>query len=97
MKTYISGPMTGIPDFNFPAFHAVAKKLRDNGVEVVNPAELNPTGTSWGDCMRRDITELMTCHTILMLKGWQKSEGAKLERYIAERLWMGIVYEELVL
>jgi hypothetical protein len=31
--------MSGIPQFNFPAFNAAAKKLRDEGLFVFNPAE----------------------------------------------------------
>jgi len=39
MKLYVAGPMRGIPEFNFPAFHAAASKLRAEGHYVFNPAE----------------------------------------------------------
>ena len=41
MRVYISGPMSGLPELNFPAFHAAAASLRAKGLDVVNPAEIN--------------------------------------------------------
>lgn len=46
MKIYLAGPMRGYKDFNFPAFFAEAKKLRDLGHEVFNPAERDTV--EWG-------------------------------------------------
>lgn len=38
-RVYLAGPMRGLPDFNFPAFHEAATDLRRVGFEVFNPAE----------------------------------------------------------
>lgn len=38
-RIYIAGPMTGLPDFNFPAFNDMAAILRGLGYHVENPAE----------------------------------------------------------
>lgn len=93
MTIYIAGPMTGLPDLNFPAFHAAAATLRAAGWNVANPAEINPDPTmAWADCMRRDITALMDCDSILMLPGWPTSKGASLEFRIAFDLGMAVYY-----
>jgi hypothetical protein len=92
MKTlYVSGPMTGLPDLNFPAFHAAAAKLRAAGFAVVNPADLNPDpAATWAQCMRADIKALCDCDGLALLPGWQDSRGAKLEKHIAEALAMDV-------
>lgn len=91
MTIYIAGPMTGLPDLNFPAFHDAAAELRAAGFKVVNPAEINPDHTmAWADCMRRDIKALMGCDCIVLLPGWMDSRGARLERHIAVQLGMQV-------
>ena len=74
MKLYISGPMTGVPQYNFPAFDAAASHARAQGYEVINPAEEDgqdiredcmdsPTGKeeigqTWGEALSRDVKTL---------------------------------------
>jgi Tfp pilus assembly protein PilX len=87
---YISGPMSGLPDHNFPAFHAAAAALRARGWDVVNPAELSPGTTDWAACMRADIKALCDCADLALLPGWAQSKGAQLELHIAHRLGLHI-------
>ncbi|MBC2692604.1 DUF4406 domain-containing protein [Pseudomonas sp. MBT-1] len=88
---YLSGPMTGLVDLNFPAFHAMAARLRAAGHAVINPAEIDHPTKDWSDCLRRDIVALMECYTLATLSGWEHSKGARLEVIIAERLGMTVV------
>lgn len=86
MRVYIAGPMTGLPDLNFPAFNRAAELLRAAGHVAINPAEINPDPTTqWQACMFRDLEALDTCAAILMLPGWENSPGAQIERLWAKR------------
>jgi len=96
MKLYLAGPMTGIPQLNYPLFQAEAARLRQLGYEVVSPAEINANAEDgWVPCMRRDIAELVKCDGIALLPGWQKSRGAQLAYHIALQLglWRLMAHE----
>lgn len=57
MRIYCSGPITNIPDHNRAAFDAAAKRLREQGHFVINPAELSLTfGTA--DAVARSFNDL---------------------------------------
>lgn len=93
-RIYIAGPMTGLPDFNYPAFHAAAGTLTAAGYEAVNPADTekeNTTGApqSWSWYMRRALTLLLTADGVALLPGWDQSRGARIEEELAGRLGMG--------
>lgn len=94
MRLYISGPMTGYPDFNYPAFEAAAARLREAGFEVVSPHEVNPADGvehAWEWYLRRDIVALMECDGVVVLPGWEKSKGARVETDLAGVLGMNVV------
>lgn len=104
LKFYLAGPMSGLPQFNFPAFHKAAKALRARGFDIVSPAELDgaeveaeamkspdgeigPTrkmcGLTWADMLARDVKLVADeVDGIILLPGWEKSRGAKLECYV---------------
>lgn len=91
---YLSGPMTGLPDYNRPAFARVAEQLRAEGKSVFNPGDIGPKDNimprAW--YMRRDLEALMKSDSVYVLPGWGDSEGAKLEIAIAKELELPIVF-----
>ncbi len=86
MNIYLSGPMSGIEDHNFPLFFEAHKVLTDDyNYNVVNPAELGQQeGWSWSQYLRRDIKFMVEqCDKICLLDGWWSSKGALVELVIA--------------
>lgn len=88
MKIYLAGPMRGYQEFNFPAFHAAAARLRAQGHEVFNPAEndekIIAAEGKEAITQRRvfldDTAWICTeAEGIALLPGWRKSKGAKAE------------------
>lgn len=89
---YVAGPMTGLPDFNYPAFNAAAKKLRAMGHTVFNPAESPaPACGTYQGYLRLGIAQLVQCECIVLLPGWSDSTGARIERFLAWVLGMEVV------
>lgn len=83
-KTYVSGPMAGRPENNFPLFKRVTQWLRDQGREVVCPTECTAVGgESWSDYLRADLIAMLSCDHIILLQDFYKSRGATLEALIA--------------
>lgn len=90
-RLYISGPMTGWADYNYPAFAEAASVLRAAGYDVASPHETDFTDTpeierTWDFYMRRAIALMLTCDAVAVLPRWQHSRGAALEVHIAVKL-----------
>jgi len=93
---YISGPMTGYDDLNYPAFDYAARELRFNCENVISPHEINSLDNtdSYAECLRKRLFALLLCDTIYMLDGWCGSKGATLEHHIAITLGMRRLFQE---
>lgn len=93
MKIYIAGPMSGLVEFNRPAFMFTAAKLTGRGHTALNPAIL-PDGLSQAEYMDICLAMLRCADAIFMLRGWEKSAGARAENALAEKLEMEIIFQE---
>jgi len=87
MTIYLSGPMTGIPNYNIEEFNKYAKKYRDLGFTVISPPELGTVG-SYAYLLRNDLKHFLSADIdrVYALRGWRSSKGATLEILIARRL-----------
>lgn len=97
MKFYLSGPMTGLPQFNYPLFAEVSTKLRAAGLTVFSPHEaLGGHGDrTREEYMREDLKQLLECDAIILLPDWEKAAGAILEVDIADQCGLDVyVYRD---
>lgn len=84
-RVYLMGPMTGYEDFNRPAFRRMTELLREQGVRVTSPDELDTTdpvsaaSPEWADYLARDLRWLVLAEAGVALPGWEESRGARLE------------------
>ena len=80
---YLSGPMSGYPDFNFPEFEFYCSVLREAGITVQSPHEIDhhETPESRGSLpyevyMQAALDLMEGCKGIILMPGWPQSTGA---------------------
>jgi len=97
MRIYIAGPMTGLPEHNYPAFNAAAAAWREAGWDVENPAEHfgGDQTKTYREYVEVDIVALANCDAIAMLPGWDgpNARGSVWERAIALKFLNIPVYD----
>jgi hypothetical protein len=83
----LSGPISFVPNNNNEKFSNATKKLTSKGYIVINPLELIENESStWEECMKVDLTEMLKCDAVFVLDGWEKSRGATLEVFLSQKL-----------
>jgi hypothetical protein len=104
---YIAGPMSGIEEYNYPAFREAAARLRDYGFVVVSPVELDeaegydpthsPPGfdkpAEYAHFLSRDVQKIVEWEVekIVVLPGWETSGGARTEVTFGQALGLDIL------
>lgn len=90
-KLYIAGPMSGLPEFNYPAFREATEWLVALGHDVEDPStNVNPTPGDYHGWLRAGLTQLIRCEAVALLDGWEASGGARLEVNVAATLGMRV-------
>lgn len=98
VRLYVIGPVTGIEGDNREAFHVAQERLVGAGHAVEIPHDFIKPGTPHDRAMLVSIA-MLTDHYescmigrsfcrrfdgVALLGGWEQSEGARLERQVAE-------------
>jgi hypothetical protein len=100
-KVYISGKITGLVNYKY-YFKEAELYLRSLGYrKIVNPVKVseslakklkvNLQDIEYTTFMNVDIKLLCDCDIVYLLKNWEDSDGAKLEKLIAEKLNIRII------
>ena len=105
MKVYLAGPMTGIPEYNFPAFREAARALRFAGYSVVSPVEMDEedgfdphtqqplTDAEYSAFLARDLQAVAdtAVASVVVLPGWEESRGVQFEVMVARGLGKAVL------
>lgn len=90
---YVAGKITGLPkDQVRNKFDQITSQLNSMGYHVEHPVSVGHDSPSWDEAIRSDIKKMLECDEVHMLPDWQESRGAQLERDIAIRLGIQVVY-----
>ena len=101
MTIFISGPMHGLPDFNYPMFHKAGDYLKAQGKQFLSPAHgrfghpRTPPAQGHRPLahdIRHTLKQLLLCDSILMLPNWRDEDDSWLQRDLANNLNMPIEY-----
>ncbi|MEV0869445.1 DUF4406 domain-containing protein [Brachybacterium paraconglomeratum] len=95
LRIYIAGPMSGLPDFNYPSFDRAEEDLATAGYHPLSPAviaHLSPAdpgvladGLSYEDVLAASLQMLLNADAVALLDDWESSHGARLEVALARR------------
>lgn len=105
---YVAGPMTGYEWHNFPSFDIAKMRLEQMGWTAISPADLDRAvgineQSTMAEClpkmaemMKADVLAILEVDAMFMLKGWERSTGARAEHGLA--VWRGIpiFYQETI-
>lgn len=101
MTVYISGPMSSVPGHNVPAFNWAAKKWRQAGWDVKNPADTEGMPEYSPETrhlyLRRDVQMILDSDAVAVLTGWDALDTfARTEVNLARAFGMP-VYDALTM
>lgn len=93
-RVYLSGKMSGLPNFGVEIFAEAAAQLREAGYTVFSPAELavQSEDKPWTDYMKADLVVMLQhCDGVVALPNWRTSRGARMEIFVAYAMGLPVI------
>ncbi len=93
---YLSGPMTGLPDYNRPAFDERARLMREAGYIVNNPADISRQyglDKPYAFFFRESMRMLLRSDVVYVFGDITNSKGAIMELNVAKTAEMPVIWE----
>ena len=96
-RIFISGPMTGVPDYIVKFTEAKLELVAAGYTDIINPAIVNNSLIpilSYSELIEMCYKELDFCDQIYMLHGWENSKGANIELAYAKSKNMEVLFQD---
>lgn len=96
MNIYISGPISGQDKVRTrDRFRNTERIITAAGHKAINPIDIAEWGLDWSTYMQIafDVLKSGDVDVVYMLSGWQDSDGASLEHYLAIVQGIPIAYQ----
>ena len=93
---YLSGPMTGLPDYNRAAFNLRAEAFRAAGYSVKNPADISVThrtDKAYEFYFKRALRMMLDADVVYVFGDTTQSRGVEMELQVAKMAGMQVVWE----
>lgn len=99
---YMAGPMSGLPDYNYPAFTENCAVLRGYGIKILSPHE-EPWPPLADEMTKNHLWDYMMAATrelleradgIILIPGWCWNKGALKELDIVREAYLPVWYYE---
>ena len=94
-KVYVCGAVggSGDPSVRVRSFADAARYLSLMGYVAVNPLEGGIVHTRQGHQLKDELSSLLRCDKVYLLRGWERSRSCRLAFEVANACGLGVIYE----
>jgi len=96
LKCYIAGKIGDLPQLEYHGnFNKGKEEVLALGYQPSSPCDIHDhcLHQTWGDYMRCDLKELLSCDAVYALNNWKDSPGATIEVNLAISLKIPVIYQ----